>query len=100
MADAPTLLGPNPDLEDVDLIRAVEAAFEVRLTNAEVEQIHTVGDLHSVLIGKLQHVERGVDPVPHRDSLPAIEASNRSCATRNKGSSIDGAGAVYRTEAA
>jgi hypothetical protein len=64
MNDAPTLLVPNPDLEEVELLQAVEAAFDVRLTDAEAEQIRTVGDLHSMLIGRLHHVERGAIPCP------------------------------------
>jgi hypothetical protein len=60
-------LGLAGDLDDVELIQAVEAAFGVRLSNDELTRLQTVGDLRDLLQAHVRHVERG--------DLPCVTAA-------------------------
>lgn len=50
------------DGDDTDLIEEVEAAFDIKITNAESENIETTGDLFELLVQKLgaNHKQRTV----------------------------------------
>jgi hypothetical protein len=65
------------DGDDLELLQAIEAAFGVRLTNAEAGACITVGNLHDVLLQRVHHVDRGALPclsaIAYRRLKRAIE---------------------------
>jgi hypothetical protein len=40
-------------LDSVELIFAIEAAFDVTITDAEASRLRTLGDIHQLLVAKL-----------------------------------------------
>lgn len=59
---ASSLFGKTPDLDDVEFIEAVEAAFGIAFRKDEPETWSTFGDVFDATCGHVQPVERG--PVP------------------------------------
>jgi hypothetical protein len=47
-------LGLDDDWEPVDVVIAVEKAFDVKITNAEATTIFQVGELYDLLLQKLK----------------------------------------------
>lgn len=46
-------LGLDDDLDGVEILRPIEAVFDVKLSNAEAEAVHTVGDMFDLLRRKI-----------------------------------------------
>jgi len=49
------------DLDDVEIVRAVEDAFKIKITDAEAAACETVGDLFNVVKSKVRIVDRGAE---------------------------------------
>jgi hypothetical protein len=64
---AKSLFGKNPDMDDVEFIEAIEAAFGISFDNKEPEKWSTFGDV-------LDATRRRVGPV-ERGSFPCLSAS-------------------------
>jgi hypothetical protein len=47
------------DGDEVDLVQAVERAFAIDFSNADLEKCLTVGDLHQLILAATPHAERG-----------------------------------------
>jgi hypothetical protein len=48
-------------LDSVELVFAIEAAFDVQVTDAEASQLRTLGDIHHLLVAKLVLTGAAVD---------------------------------------
>jgi hypothetical protein len=48
-------------LDSVELVFAIEAAFDVQVTDAEASQLRTLGDIHHLLVAKLTLAGAAVD---------------------------------------
>lgn len=59
---AQTLFGKNSDLDDIDFMEAIEAAFDVRFDNSEPPTWTTFGDVFDATCRRVQAVERGPAP--------------------------------------
>ncbi|WP_119301449.1 acyl carrier protein [Dongia deserti] len=57
-----SLFGKNPDLDDVDFIEAIEAAFGIKFGNEEPEKWLTFGDVFDATCRRVHPVERGPFP--------------------------------------
>ena len=62
-----TLFGANPDLDDVEFVEAIEAAFGIKFSTEELERFYTFGDLYDATCRHVKPVERG--------SFPCLAAS-------------------------
>jgi acyl carrier protein len=60
-------------LDTVEIVMAVEEAFEVEIPDAAAAQIFTVGELHAFLVAELAHRGRlDVDPASAYEMLRDI----------------------------
>ena len=59
---AKSLFGKNPDLDDVDFVEAIEAAFGIAFRREELEAWSTFGDVFDATCRHVQPVERGLFP--------------------------------------
>src|SRR5215469_17808191 len=52
-------LGLDDDLDGVELVRDIERAFQIKITDEEATNIFVVGELHELLVQKLSTDEGG-----------------------------------------
>ena len=49
-------------LDTVELVMAMEEAFQLEIPDAAAERMLTVGDMHSILVSELNRLRRETDP--------------------------------------
>jgi hypothetical protein len=54
-----TTLGLDDDGDDIEAVRALEAAFDVHISDAEAAAVHTVGDMFDLLRSKIDVADAG-----------------------------------------
>jgi hypothetical protein len=66
------------DLDDIEIIEAIEDAFEITLLNEEVEKCFTVGDIYALVLNKFPHAERSAAPCASAAAYYALKRAFRT----------------------